>query len=61
MESINERHVTDTIKLMNLVRTTETLVTLGRPLAVALHDVANANGLTKADVAAMVKLVNINK
>lgn len=57
MRGYNMRSISTT-KLMNLVRTTETLVQLGRPLNRALHDVSTANALTATDVAAIISLLD---
>lgn len=55
--NMNQRNVIDTVQLMRLVKTVETLVMLGRPKNKAILDVANANGLTPADVMAVNKLI----
>lgn len=60
MESMNERHITDVDQLMKLVRVVDTLCSCGRPLNVAMHDIAHSYGLTRADVMSILKLVRSN-
>lgn len=61
MESRNERHITNPLQLARLANTINTLVIMGRPINLAVKDVVDSFGLTKADAAEVLKLIQVNK
>lgn len=59
-ELSNERHV-DSMELVRIAKTVGVLTALGRTTNLALKDVSDAFGLTRADVLALIRLISVGK